>query len=137
MARNLHSAVRAKGPQLRRNPTDGDTPLSQALDAERPSQLRRVGDDGGSVPGSQGSNAQPTQLGSQDSDLAIQTERLSLAVQSSSSTPIVNRLLCPVYGCRAHDQHRHHGWSTMVGQRAHVDGHMLGTLSGAVSSVWL
>ena len=108
--------------QLRRNSTDGGAPHDIT---QRPSQLRRVNAEGDAVPGSQ------------DSELARQTERLSLADPAGSPASQSNRLYCPVATCPAHDQHRHSGWMSIAGLRAHVDGHMLGMIPGAIPSDWL
>jgi hypothetical protein len=47
------------------------------------------------------------------------------------------RLLCPVLGCAASHAAGPGGWRTMQRLRAHVDGHMIGTIPGRPPATWL
>lgn len=44
---------------------------------------------------------------------------------------------CPVQGCVCSRGRGHPGWKSDVGLRSHIDGHLVGSISGSVPEGWM
>ena len=133
---------------LRGHSSEGDATSTQ------PSQLRRINEEGGAVPGSLRLEDAEMQDGSQDSVLAHQaSSHLSMNDQAASPTSesaaaVSNtvaqpssagppRVYCPVPGCLAGDPLRSPGWTSVANMRPHLSEHSSGRLSSAIADPWL
>ena len=151
---HFEQPVSERARNLRGHSSEGDATSTP------PSQLRRINEEGGAVPGSLRLEDAEMQDGSQDSVLAHQaSSHLSMNDQAASTTsggvagngshvqPVVDesapnpgrssRVYCPVPGCLCSDPVRAPGWTSVSNMRSHLGEHTSGRLAGDIPVDWL
>ena len=126
---------------LRRNRTDGDTPLPTASEAPLPQAGPRQQLPAGPPQVASLSLGENMDSGSQPNASASaprgQGHRRRSRSRSDPQHATDSRAHCPVTGCSCSAGQRHRGWTRVENMMPHINAHLSGQLAGEVPARWL